>query len=92
MRAITLIGRPASNAPIQDQLKWIMDALDKIATASRQEGSTIADPYTILPGAAVPLRILHGTPTLDQLNSQWTTFIMDMQNRGMNQKQATHHP
>lgn len=86
MRALSLTGMPAPNASTDDKLAWCMQALTTIASFSRQEGSTLADPYTITP-PSTPLRVLNAqTATLSQVSAVLATFLRDMQNRGINSK------
>lgn len=85
MRPVTLLGKPAGNAPVDAQIRWLMDAVSKLADASRQEGSTLADGYalTLQP---TPNRTLDATAaTLAQVRGVLATFLADMQRRGPNQ-------
>lgn len=82
MRAISLTGMPAPTASMDDKINWCMQALATIATASRQEGSALADGYTItMP--QTPVRALNAqTATLPQVTAVLATFLHDMQKRG----------
>jgi hypothetical protein len=82
MRAISLTGMPPPSASIEAKVEWCITSLITIASASRQEGSTLADPYTITP-PATPLRILNApAATLPQVAGVLATFLSDMQKRG----------
>jgi hypothetical protein len=86
MRAISLVGMPPPNASADDKINWCISALITIASASRQEGSALADAFTITPPAA-PLRILNTqTATLSQVSAVLATFLRDMQARGPTSK------
>ena len=83
MRALSLTGMPPPNASTDAKLAWCMQALTTIAAFSRQEGSTLADAYTIK-APTPPLRkldVTNNTPT--QTAEVLATFLRDMQKRGV---------
>jgi hypothetical protein len=84
MRPLALSGMPAENASQAEKINWLMQAVTTIATYSRQEGSTLADPYTVV-APNPPLRTLDpGTATPAQTSAVLATFLRDMQARGKN--------
>lgn len=84
MRPLSLTGKPAPNADINTKIDWVMRQLDLIAAHSREEGSSLADPYNVN-APATPLRTLdYSTATLSQVAQVLTTFLKDTQKRGLN--------
>ncbi len=88
MRELTISGQPGPNASVQQKLDWIMMAITQIIQFSRQEGSKLADPFTITPPAGGPTRVFDPNTAVDPLTAAvLATFLSDMQNRGKNQPQ-----
>lgn len=92
MRQVSLLSQPPLSAPLAQQVAWLMSAVQQLALASRQEGSRIADPYTITApggtgGYALARTLNPNTATLAETAAVLGTLIIDMQRRGMNQKQ-----
>jgi hypothetical protein len=63
-----------------------MRQLALIASASRQEGSTLADSYVITPPVAFLRTLNPNTATLAQVSAVLATFLHDMQKRGPTSK------
>ncbi len=87
MRAVSLVWQPGAGASADAKIDWLMKVVQSLALASRQEGSTLADPYTITPPAP-PVRTLDATasPTAQDVANVLATFLSDMQKRGLNAK------
>lgn len=92
MKQVSLLSQPPSSAPLAQQVAWLINAVQQLALASRQEGSRIADPYTVTApggtGYALTRTLDPNTATLTQVAAVLGTLIIDMQRRGMNQKQT----
>jgi hypothetical protein len=83
MRPVTLFARPMPGSPVQVQLDWIMDALEKIANASATEALAIADTFTVTtPTTKHTLDV--STATVTDVARVLGTLLSDMRKRGVN--------
>lgn len=83
MRPVYLLGRPPMNAPVEQQLAWIMDSLQRIADASAVDPMAISDTFSV-----TTLTQKHAldvsTATLTDVARVLGTLLSDMRKRGVN--------
>lgn len=84
MRPIESVGaRPGPTASVADKVNWCMDMIDKIVQASRDESSTLAQPFEITNNTAT--RALDPTTaTTNDVAKVLATLITDMKRGGKN--------
>lgn len=83
MKPLNLPGRPSQGAPIEQQVKWIMDAIQAIERASQVDALTISQAYTVAHVPAGGTRILDvSTATASDVAKVVASLLVDLQKRG----------
>jgi len=81
MRPVFL-GNAPHEGGIEDKVRWIMRALTEIEQASRAEGLTISDGYTLTDPVTALRTFDPATATAQNVADVLGTLLMDMKNRG----------
>ncbi len=73
MRPLQITGRPSGFAPVEEQMRWVLDAIDQIVLASQNDTMALGDAFAL---ANVPVDGLY------VLDASTATLLQDMKKRG----------